>query len=91
MHPKFLTSLYRIQNDRKSAISYLDWPDISMTSSLWLMRKFWLQPVLLIPQQLSLVISVEVMVNTVAGIVDTAAEMTVISKEFADHIVGIPG
>ena len=28
MHPKFLTSLYRIQNDRKSAISYLDWPDI---------------------------------------------------------------
>ena len=26
--PKFLTSLYRIQNDRKSAISYLDWPDI---------------------------------------------------------------
>ena len=29
MHPKFLTSLYRIQNDRKSAISYLDWPDIN--------------------------------------------------------------
>ena len=28
MYPKFLTSLYRIQNDRKSAISYLDWPDI---------------------------------------------------------------
>ena len=28
MHPKFLTSLYRILNDRKSAISYLDWPDI---------------------------------------------------------------
>ena len=28
MHPKFLTSLYRIQNDRKSAISYLDLPDI---------------------------------------------------------------
>ena len=28
MHPKFLTSLYRIQNDHKSAISYLDWPDI---------------------------------------------------------------
>ena len=31
MHPKFLTNLYRIQNDRKSAItciSYLDWPDI---------------------------------------------------------------
>ena len=28
MHRKFLTSLYRIQNDRKSAISYLDWPDI---------------------------------------------------------------
>ena len=28
MHPKFLTSLYQIQNDRKSAISYLDWPDI---------------------------------------------------------------
>ena len=28
MHPKFLNSLYRIQNDRKSAISYLDWPDI---------------------------------------------------------------
>ena len=22
------TSLYQIQNDRKSAISYLDWPDI---------------------------------------------------------------
>ena len=28
MQSKFLTSLYRIQNDRKSAISYLDWPDI---------------------------------------------------------------
>ena len=28
MHPKFLTSLYQIQNGRKSAISYLDWPDI---------------------------------------------------------------
>ena len=28
MDPKILTSLYRIQNDRKSAISYLDWPDI---------------------------------------------------------------
>ena len=28
MHPKFLASLYRIQNDSKSAISYLDWPDI---------------------------------------------------------------
>ena len=28
MHPKYLTSLYQIQNDRKSAISYLDWPDI---------------------------------------------------------------
>ena len=28
MQPKFLTSLYPIQNDRKSAISYLDWPDI---------------------------------------------------------------
>ena len=28
MHPKFLTILDRIQNDRKSAISYLDWPDI---------------------------------------------------------------
>ena len=28
MHPKFLTSLYRIQNDRKSAIGNLDWPDI---------------------------------------------------------------
>ena len=29
MHPNFLTNLYRIQNDRKSAISYLDyWPDI---------------------------------------------------------------
>ena len=28
MYPNFLTSLYRIQNDRKSAISYLDWPDI---------------------------------------------------------------
>ena len=27
MHPKFLTNLYQIQNDRKSAISYLDWPD----------------------------------------------------------------
>ena len=25
---EFLTNLYRIQNDRKSAISYLDWPDI---------------------------------------------------------------
>ena len=24
----FLTSLYRIQSDRKSAISYLYWPDI---------------------------------------------------------------
>ena len=24
MHPKFFTSLYRIQNDSKSAISYLD-------------------------------------------------------------------
>ena len=24
----FLTSLYWIQSDRKSAISYLDWPDI---------------------------------------------------------------
>ena len=28
MHPKFLTNLYRIQNDSKSAISLLDWPDI---------------------------------------------------------------
>ena len=28
MHPKFLTSLYRIQYDHKSAISYLDRPDI---------------------------------------------------------------
>ena len=28
MHPKFLNSLYQIQNDRKSAISYQDWPDI---------------------------------------------------------------
>ena len=28
MHPKFLTSLYQIQNDHKSAISHLDWPDI---------------------------------------------------------------
>ena len=28
MHPKFLTNLYGIQNDRKSAISFLDWPDI---------------------------------------------------------------
>ena len=28
MHPKFLTSLYQIQNDIKSAISYLVWPDI---------------------------------------------------------------
>ena len=27
----FLTSLYRIQNDRKSAIIYLDWPDIGET------------------------------------------------------------
>ena len=27
MHPKFLANLYRIQNGRKSAISYLDWPD----------------------------------------------------------------
>ena len=27
----FLTSLYRIQNDRKSAIIYLDWPDIGQT------------------------------------------------------------
>ena len=26
--PLNLTSLYRIQNDRKSAIIYLDWPDI---------------------------------------------------------------
>ena len=25
MHPKFLTNLYRIQNDRKSAISYRIW------------------------------------------------------------------
>ena len=25
---KFLASLYRIQNDCKSAIIYLDWPDI---------------------------------------------------------------
>ena len=24
----FLTSLYQIKNDRKSAIIYLDWPDI---------------------------------------------------------------
>ena len=24
----FLPSLYQIQNDRKSAIIYLDWPDI---------------------------------------------------------------
>ena len=24
----FLTSLYQIQNDRKAAIIYLDWPDI---------------------------------------------------------------
>ena len=31
MPPKFLTYLYRIQNDRKSAISYLDWPDIGQT------------------------------------------------------------
>ena len=28
MHPNFLTNLYQIQNDRKSAISHLDWPDI---------------------------------------------------------------
>ena len=28
MHPEFLTNLYQIQNDRKSAISSLDWPDI---------------------------------------------------------------
>ena len=28
MHLSFLTSLYQIRNDRKSAISYLDWPDI---------------------------------------------------------------
>ena len=28
MHPNFLTSLYQIQNDLKSAIIYLDWPDI---------------------------------------------------------------
>ena len=28
MHPNFLTSLYPMQNDRKSAINYLDWPDI---------------------------------------------------------------
>ena len=28
MHPKFLTNLYRVQNDRESTISYLDWPDI---------------------------------------------------------------
>ena len=28
MHPNFLTGLYQIQKDRKSAISYLDWPDI---------------------------------------------------------------
>ena len=28
MHRMFLTSLYRIKNDRKSAISYLDCPDI---------------------------------------------------------------
>ena len=28
MHLNFLTSLYQIQNDRKSAISYLNWPDI---------------------------------------------------------------
>ena len=28
MHPNFLTSLYRIENDRKPAISYLGWPDI---------------------------------------------------------------
>ena len=28
MHPNFLTSLYRIQNDRESAISHLDWADI---------------------------------------------------------------
>ena len=28
MHPNFLTSLYQIKNDRKSAISYLDWSDI---------------------------------------------------------------
>ena len=28
MDPKFLNNLYQTQNDRKSAISYLDWPDI---------------------------------------------------------------
>ena len=28
MHPRFLTNLYRIQNDGESAISYLDGPDI---------------------------------------------------------------
>ena len=28
MHPKFLANLYRIQDDRKSAISYLDWHNI---------------------------------------------------------------
>ena len=27
-HLNFSTSLYLIQNDRKSAIIYLDWPDI---------------------------------------------------------------
>ena len=30
MHPKFSTNLYRFQNERKSAISYLDWPDIQI-------------------------------------------------------------
>ena len=30
MHPEIfkLVSLYRIQNDRKSSIIYVDWPDI---------------------------------------------------------------
>ena len=31
MHPKFLPNLYRVKNDRKSAISYFDWPDIGWT------------------------------------------------------------
>ena len=28
MHPEIFKLVYRIQNDRKSAIIYLDWPDI---------------------------------------------------------------
>ena len=35
MHPFFVTSLYRIKNDRKSAIIHLDWPDIGWTDHYW--------------------------------------------------------